>query len=98
MTSAHGKRRTKREQFALRTDSDIANFACNRVGVGIGICQVALARRHADLVRVLPKAFAYPLETWVAMHEDLRPAQRCRVTFDALLEGLTGYIKPRAAR
>jgi hypothetical protein len=96
MTSAHGKRRTKREQFALRTDSDIAHFACIRAGVGI--CQVGLARRHADLVRVLPKAFAYPLETWVAMHEDLRPAQRCRVTFDALLEGLTGYIKPRAAR
>jgi DNA-binding transcriptional LysR family regulator len=89
----------KREQFALRTDSDIAHFACIRAGVGIGICQVGLARRHADLVRVLPKAFPYPLETWVAMHEDLRPAQRCRVTFDALVEGLNDYIKPpRAAR
>jgi DNA-binding transcriptional LysR family regulator len=84
----------KRDQFALRTDSDTAHFACIRAGVGIGICQVGLARRHPDLVRILPRAFDYPMETWIAMHEDLKPAARCRVTFDALADGLSDYIKP----
>lgn len=83
----------KREQFALRTDSDTAHFACIRAGVGIGICQVGLARRDPALVRVLPKAFTYPLDTWVAMHEDLRPALRCRIAFDALVDGLMDYVR-----
>jgi DNA-binding transcriptional LysR family regulator len=88
----------RREQFALRTDSDIAQLAAIAAGHGIGVCQVNLARRNPDLVPVLAKAFAYPLQTWVVMHEDLRNAARCRVAFDALTDGLTEYVKPRAAR
>jgi len=85
----------RREQFVLRTDSDIAQFAAIAAGHGIGVCQVDLARRNPDLVRVLAKAFAYPLETWVVMHQDQRNARRCRVTFDALAKGIADYIKPR---
>lgn len=77
--------------FALRTDSDVAQLALIRAGAGIGICQLALAARAPALVRVLPDAFAFPLETWVTMHEDLRASPRCRVVFDALAEGLATY-------
>ena len=38
--------------------------------------------------RVLPQQFSLPLDTWITMHEDLRQSPRCRVTFDALVEGL----------
>jgi DNA-binding transcriptional LysR family regulator len=62
-----------------------------RCGAGIGVCQVALARRDAALQRVLPKGFSLHMETWVTMHEDLRNSPRCRVTFDALVEGLKQY-------
>jgi DNA-binding transcriptional LysR family regulator len=78
--------------FALRTDSDLAQLAALRAGYGIGVCQVGLARRDADLVRVLPAAFSLELETWLAMHEDLRASRRCRVVFDALAAGLSDYI------
>ena len=44
-------------------------------------------------MRVLAKAFALPLDTWVVMHEDLRASRRCRVVFDALAAGLSAYIK-----
>lgn len=81
-----------REAFALRSDSDLAQLALIRAGAGIGMCQVALARRDA-LVRVLPKAFTFRLETWVTMHEDLRASPRCRATFDALAEGLERYAR-----
>jgi DNA-binding transcriptional LysR family regulator len=81
-----------REHLALRTDSDVAQLPLIRAGAGIGICQVALARRTPDLVRVLPDAFALQLDTWVTMHEDLRNSPRCRVTFDALVAALAAHV------
>lgn len=61
----------KREAFALRTDSDLAQLALIRAGCGIGVCQAGIARRDG-LVRVLTDAVALTLPTWVVMHEDLR--------------------------
>jgi DNA-binding transcriptional LysR family regulator len=80
-----------REMFALRTDNDLAAIAALRAGFGIGACQVGLARRDRTLVRVLAESFAFRLETWVAMHEDLRASRRCRVVFDALVAGMADY-------
>ncbi|WP_454719834.1 MULTISPECIES: LysR family transcriptional regulator [Cupriavidus] len=84
----------ERDAFSLRTDSDLAQLALIRSGAGIGICQAPLAARDATLARVLPNAFSLQLETWVTMHEDLRNSPRCRVTFDALAEGLAAYARP----
>jgi DNA-binding transcriptional LysR family regulator len=81
-----------RGMFALRTDSDLAQLAAIRSGFGIGVCQVGLARRDVPLVRVLPEIVSIGLETWLAMHEDLRANPRCRVAFDALALGLSDYI------
>ncbi|MBB3950762.1 LysR family transcriptional regulator [Aureimonas jatrophae] len=79
----------RRENFALRTDSHVAHLAAIRAGFGIGVCQVALAAPHPDLVRVLPDAFAPALPLWLAMHEDLRGVSRCRAVFDALAAAFT---------
>jgi DNA-binding transcriptional LysR family regulator len=82
-----------REAFSIRADSNLAQLALIRSGAGIGFCQSALAERDSKLVRVLPHEFSMQLETWVAMHEDLRSSPRCRVTFEALVEGLKRYIE-----
>jgi hypothetical protein len=63
-----------------------------RAACGIGVCQIALARREASLVQVLPQHFALSLATWIVMHEDLRTTPRCKVTFDALINGLAAHI------
>jgi DNA-binding transcriptional LysR family regulator len=81
-----------RDSFALRCDSDLAQLALIRAGAGIGVCQLPLARREPALERVLADEFTWPLETWVAMHEDLRQNAACRAVFDALVDGLTRYI------
>jgi DNA-binding transcriptional LysR family regulator len=81
-----------REMFSVRCDNDLAQFAALRAGCGIGVCQVALARRDPALVRVLPDALRLNLPTWLAMHADLRGNRRCRLTFDALADGLARYI------
>jgi DNA-binding transcriptional LysR family regulator len=82
----------RRGAFSLRTDSNLAQLALIRSGAGIGACQVAIARRDDSIVRILPEQFSLPLETWITMHEDLRNSPRCRVTFDALVEGLQRHL------
>jgi DNA-binding transcriptional LysR family regulator len=78
--------------FALRTDSDIAQLMAIRAGFGIGICQMALARRDPNLERVLPAAFQLKLGVWLAMHENFRSTPRCRAVFDALACGLKAHV------
>lgn len=80
------------DRFAFRTDSDLASLAAIRAGLGIGICQVALAAREPDIVRLFPDSFALGLDSWVVMHEDLRGVARMRLVFDALAVGLIAYV------
>ena len=81
-----------RAMFALRTDSHLAQLAAIRAGYGIGICQVPLGRRDADLVQLLPKHFAFGLEVWLVMHENLRGNPRMRAVFDHLDGQLPLYV------
>jgi DNA-binding transcriptional LysR family regulator len=81
-----------RDRLSFRADSDLAQLSVIRAGFGIGICQSALAARDARLVRVLRNEFSLTMDTWIAMHEDLRGSARCAVTFAALAEGLAAYV------
>lgn len=79
--------------YAFRTSHHLAHLAAIRAGIGIGICQTGLARPNPDLMHILVDEFEIPLGTWVAMHESLKTAPRCRVTFDALVKGLLKYLQ-----
>jgi DNA-binding transcriptional LysR family regulator len=79
-----------RSSFGLRTDNNLVQLAAIRSGFGIGLCQVALAKRDPALVRVLADQIEIGLDIWIVMHEDLRSNARCRAVFDALVEGLKG--------
>lgn len=80
-----------RDKFALRADSDVAQLAFIRAGYGLGVCQTGVAARDPALQRVLATSFSLKLDTWIAMHEDLRDSPRCAVTFAALAEGIAAY-------
>jgi DNA-binding transcriptional LysR family regulator len=86
-----------RASFAFRSDSDLAQLAALRAGVGIGACQHPLAARDG-LLPVLPREIAFALEMWLVMHEDLRASRRVRLLFDHLVPELQGYgaLKPPA--
>lgn len=81
-----------REIFAFRCDSDPAQLAHLRAGFGIGGCQVLVAARDPDLVRLFQESFAMPLEMWLVMHEDLRSIRRVRLLYDHLAEALAAHI------
>lgn len=81
-------------EFDFRADNNLVQLAAIRAGLGIGMCQHAIAGRDPGLVEVLPGALDLALETFVVMHENLRGVPRFRVTFDALVSGLADWIKP----
>lgn len=86
--------------YALRTDSDLAQLAAVRAGVGIGVCQLPIAARSPELRRVLPE-LAFELEVWVVTHEDLRGVRRVAIVFDHLVDHLRAYLTgalPRSPR
>lgn len=77
--------------FNFRSDSNVAQLAMIRAGSGIGMCQIPLAARDPDLVRLMADQVEPHLMTYLVMHENLRMVPRCRVVFDALAEGLIAY-------
>jgi DNA-binding transcriptional LysR family regulator len=83
----------RRENFAFRCDSDVAQLAALRAGVGVGGCQAGIASRARDLVPVLPDTFQVSLEVWLAMHRDLRANRRVRLLYDWLARGLADYVR-----
>ncbi len=81
-----------RDMFSLRCDADLAQLAAMRAGFGIGVCQLGIARRDPDLVRVLASDFNFELDMWLVMHKDLRNVRRTRLLFDHLVDGLSRYV------
>jgi DNA-binding transcriptional LysR family regulator len=60
--------------------------------LGVGVCQLGLARREPDLVCLLPADFSVELDVWVVMHKDLRASHRMRLMFDHLATELAVYV------
>ena len=81
-----------RADFGFRCDSDAAQLAALRAGLGIGGCQVLLAQRAPVLVRLVPGAIKLRLEVWLAMHERLAGTRRVRAVRDHLAAGLRLYL------
>ncbi|HEY8615252.1 LysR family transcriptional regulator [Phenylobacterium sp.] len=82
-----------RDLFTFRTDNDAAQLAALRAGLGIAACQHGIARA-AGLVQVLPDRFAFKLDVWIAMHENLKGSRRMRLMFDHLAEELGRMAQP----
>jgi DNA-binding transcriptional LysR family regulator len=78
-------------RFALRCDSDLAQLAALRAGIGIGVCQVPLASLENSLIPILP-AWRVHLDIWLAVHEDLRATPRVRAALEAISTGLSAYL------
>jgi DNA-binding transcriptional LysR family regulator len=92
-----GGPRVARDMFSFRTDSDPAQLAAVRAGVGIGGLQVSIAARD-KLVPVLVNLVRFQIEFWLAMHEDLKATKRVRLLFDFLGRELTRYWSAKPGR
>lgn len=75
----------------FRCENEVGQYAALRAGFGIGVCQVALAKRDR-LVRVLPDALEFDFGVWVVMHRDLKTHRRVRLMFDHLVRHLQAHL------
>jgi DNA-binding transcriptional LysR family regulator len=77
-------------RFRYRCDSDVAQLAAIRAGIGVGICQHPVARADTRLVPILPQ-IKTTLDVWLVTHIDLREQLRIRALMDHLSPALARY-------
>lgn len=82
--------------LVLATDSDVAQIAAVRAGLGIGAMQLPLAAREPDIVRVLPR-HDHKMEVWLVTHPDLKSSALIHNTMSALHAELKAYIRSATA-
>ncbi|WP_417259984.1 LysR family transcriptional regulator [Celeribacter sp.] len=82
-----------RQHLRLRTDSEAAQIASIRAGLGIGPLQAGIAARDQSLEAVLPEDVHWTLEAWLVLHDDLR-----RLPMVRLVAGHLSAILPTLLR
>jgi DNA-binding transcriptional LysR family regulator len=90
--SAHGLH-LLRENFVLRSDDQMVGWNLLLAGAGIGVAQVLLARRYAQLEQVDVGLNLKPLPVWLVMSEEVRTNARIRRVADFLTVALTDVLR-----
>lgn len=85
-----------RDLFVFRTDSDLAQLAALRAGMGIAGCQLGVARREPELVPVLTDQLTMSLDMWLATHSGLRQSRLVMDLFAFLGDELRDYARSSA--
>ncbi|MCU0774067.1 MAG: LysR family transcriptional regulator [Ideonella sp.] len=78
----------RREQFALRTDHQLAYGRLVAAGAGIGFVAAYNLRHWPGVVPVLPMLQIPPLPCWLAVHREIRSSRIVRRVFDFLAEAI----------
>ena len=73
-----------RMDLRLRADSEAAQIASVRAGLGIGVLQRGVAARDDMLEPVLAEAVKWTLDAWLVLHDDLRKLPMIRLVADHL--------------
>lgn len=83
----------KPELFAFRCDSDVGQYAAIKAGFGVGVCQVALAKRDGLVpIRLREGALEMDLGVWIVMHKDVKSSRRMRLMFEHLASALARHV------
>jgi DNA-binding transcriptional LysR family regulator len=78
----------QREDFAVRTDDQVAYGRLVAEGAGIGFVAHYNVRHWPGVVRVLPQLPIPPLPCWLAVHREIRASRVVRRVYDFLAEAL----------
>ncbi|MEO0495986.1 MAG: LysR family transcriptional regulator [Pseudomonadota bacterium] len=74
--------------FGFTTNNGNTLYELAREGAGIALLPVSVASDKMGLVRVLPDAQPFKMETWLVTHREIQTSLRIRLTFDHLAEEL----------
>lgn len=81
-----------REDFALRTDAQIAYGQLVAAGAGIGFVAAYVIRQWPGVVPLLPQLAIPPLPCWLAVHREIRSNRLVRRVYDFLAEAIPAAI------
>lgn len=84
-----------RSAFKIRSDNNLVLWQALRAGAGVGFAQAPLVAMHPDLETCLEDLPLPQLETYLAMHSDIRHNPRIRFVADYLYEGLRAFAARR---
>ena len=84
----------KRENFALRTDDQVAYGMLIAQGAGIGFVAHYHARHWPGVRRVLPQLAIPPLPCWLAVHREIRASRVVRTVYDFLADAVPRVLAP----
>ena len=82
-----------REDFAVRTDHQVAYIELVRSGAGVGVAPRAVGRTMPDLLEVLSDAPATVLPVWLVVHQEIHDSPVIRTVFDYLSDYLSGALQ-----
>ncbi|WP_271009512.1 LysR family transcriptional regulator [Paucibacter sp. B51] len=77
-----------REDFAIRTDDQVAYRMLLEAGAGIGFVASYTTRQRPEIRRVLPQVSVPTLPCWLAVHREIRSNKLVRRVYDFLAEAL----------
>ncbi|MEP6721506.1 MAG: LysR substrate-binding domain-containing protein, partial [Variovorax sp.] len=78
----------QRDDFAVRTDDQVAYGMLVAQGAGIGFVAHYNTRHWPGVRRVLPQLAIPPLPCWLAVHREIRSSAVVRRVYDFLAEAL----------
>jgi DNA-binding transcriptional LysR family regulator len=78
----------QREQFAVRTDDQVAYGRLLAAGAGIGFIADYLVPQFPGVRQVLPMLKIPPLPCWLAVHREIRGSKVVRRAYDFLAEAI----------
>jgi len=85
----------RREDFAMRTDSQTLMWEVLKAGLGVGFAQTVLVEATPGMRVLLPGFPIPPLQVWLTSHRELFTSRRIRAIYDRLGELLSVYYTPR---
>lgn len=87
-----------REQFALRTDDQVAYGRLVAAGAGIGFVAAYNIPQWPGVVALLPQLAIAPLPCWLAVHREIRGNRLVRRVYDFLAECIRDELAALHAR
>jgi DNA-binding transcriptional LysR family regulator len=88
----------RREDFAIRCDSQSALWQLAQAGLGITFAQQNLVLGMPGMVVLELPLRIPPLEVWLTSHKELYGSRRIRAVFDRLAELIGAWLKAPAER
>jgi DNA-binding transcriptional LysR family regulator len=80
-----------RENFSVYSQNHILHYELMKNGMGIGVLPEYIGSKEKDLVKVLKKLPAIPMQTWLVVHRELNTSIKVRKVFDFLANELKSF-------